>query len=262
MPHTIANNIRIYYESQGKGEPVVLISGLGSNISSWTTQIPIYSRLFRVIYFDNRGTGRSDKPGVDYTTEIMADDTISLLDNLGIEKASFVGKSMGGMIAQWIGIKYPERVNKLVLGCCSASRDEIGNEILRTAREIATKAGMKTVWLTALFLSYSRGYIQANLSSIKDNISKVPDSGENLTGYLRQSMACEAHDAAGRVSRIRAKTLIIYGKNDFITPPQRSEELASQIRNSKSIGYDAGHGFWRENQEQVDNDIIEFLSGN
>lgn len=260
MPYTIANNIRIYYESQGNGEPLVLIGGLGSDISSWATQIPIYSKLFRVIYFDNRGVGRSDKPDVDYSTELMADDTISLLDNIGIKKASFVGKSMGGMIAQWIGIKYPERINKLALGCCSASRDDVGNEILRTGREIAVKAGMKTVWLTALFLSYSRGYIETNLSSIKDNLSKIQDSSEILTGYLRQSLACEDHDVADRVSCISAKTLVIYGKNDFITSPLRSEHLASLIRNSKAIGYDAGHGFWREKQDQVDNDIFEFLS--
>ena len=260
MPYTNVNNIKLYFESQGDGEPVVLIGGLGSDISSWATQIPIYSKLFRVIYFDNRGMGRTDKPDTRYSTEVMADDTISLLDNIGIEKASFVGKSMGGMIAQWIGIKYPDRVNKLVLGCCSASRDDVGNEIIRTSREIATKAGMKTVWLTALFLSYSREYIETNLSFIRDNLSKIPDTGEILTGYLRQSAACEEHDVMGRISGVSAKTLVIYGKNDFITSPQRSLQMASLIRNSKAIGYDAGHGFWREKQGQVDGDIIEFLS--
>lgn len=260
MPYTIVNNISLYYESQGVGEPVVLIGGLGSDISSWATQIPIYSKLFRVIYFDNRGMGKSDKPDIEYSTEMMADDTIALLDNIGIEKASFVGKSMGGMIAQWIGIKYPERVSKLVLGCCSASRDDVGNEIIRACREIAAKAGMKTVWLTALFLSYSRKYIENNLSSIKDNLSKIPDKSENLTGYLRQSAACEQHDVSDMVSVVHAKSLVIYGKNDFITSPWRSEQLASLVQNSKAIGYDAGHGFWREHQEQVDRDIIEFLS--
>lgn len=262
MPYTSANKINIYYESSGKGKPVVLIGGLGSNISSWTAQVPIYSDIFRVIYFDNRGMGKSDKPDTTYSTEIMADDTIALLDNLGIDKASFIGKSMGGMIAQWIGIKYPDRVDKLVMGCCSASRDDVGNEIIRTGREIATHAGMKTVWLTALFLSYSRKYIETNLSSIKENLSKIHDNTEDLTGYLRQSAACEQHDVIERVSEIGAKTLVIFGKYDFITSPEKTKLMASLIPSSKLIGYDAGHGFWREKQKEVDRDIIEFLSEN
>ncbi len=114
MPLAGVNGINLYYETYGKGDSVVLIGGLGSQLQSWATQIELYSKRFRVIAFDNRGAGRSDKPEPGFTLEDMADDTISLLDFLGIEKASFVGKSMGGIIAQWIGIKYPERVEKLV----------------------------------------------------------------------------------------------------------------------------------------------------
>jgi 3-oxoadipate enol-lactonase len=261
MPHTIANGIKLYYESEGTGEPVILIGGLGSNISSWAVQMPLYSKYFRVICFDNRGMGRSEKPDIKYTIEMMADDTISLLDNIGIDKASFVGKSMGGMITQWVGMKYPDRVNKLVMACCSASRDEVGNEIIKTGRNIALKAGMKAVWLTALFLSYSREYIETNITAIKDNLAKVPENAENLTGYLRQSVACEEHDVVDIVSKIKAKTLVIYGKNDFITSPKRSEELAGLIQNSISVGYDAGHGFWREKQSEVDQYIVNFLLG-
>ncbi len=122
MPLIKANGININYESHGTGEPVVLIGGLGSHLQSWATQIPLYSEHFKVIAFDNRGMGMSDKPDIEYSIEMMADDTIALLDSLNISKASFVGKSMGGMIAQWMGIKYPQRVNKLVMGCTSAYR--------------------------------------------------------------------------------------------------------------------------------------------
>lgn len=259
MPYSTVNGIKFYYESEGEGEPLILIGGLGSDISSWAAQVPLYSRHFRVIRFDNRGMGRSDKPDIQYSIEMMADDAIALMDNMGIHKASFVGKSMGGMITQWLGIKYPDRVNKLVMACCSASRDELGNEIIKTGREIATKSGMKTVWLTALFLSYSRQYIENNLSNIRDNLSKLPEETENLTGYLRQSAACEEHDVLETVSRIKAKTLVIYGKHDFITSPKRSEQLSRLIQGSRCIGYDAGHGFWREKQTEVDNDVIDFL---
>lgn len=261
MPNTIANGININYEVHGAGSPVVLIGGLGSHIQSWATQLPIYSEHYKVIAFDNRGMGKSDKPDMEYSIEMMADDAVSLLDSLDIEKASFVGKSMGGMISQWIGIKYPNRVDKLVMGCTTGCRDEVGNEIIKTGREIAQKAGMKTVWLTALFLGYSREYIENNISSIKENMSAVGDSEENLIGYLRQSGACENHNVLDLLPKIKAETLIMYGKSDFITSPKNSQKLAELIPNSKLIGFDAGHGFWRECQQQVDDAVLDFLAG-
>jgi len=259
MPLIKANGININYEVHGKGEPVVLIGGLGSQLQSWATQIPIYSEYFKVIVFDNRGMGKTDKPDIEYSIEMMADDTVALVDSLKIKSASFIGKSMGGMIAQWIAIKYPHKVDKLVMGCTSASRDEVGNEIIKTGREIASKAGMKAVWLTALFLGYSREYIENNIKSIKDNMSLVAESKENLIGYLRQSGACENHDISDLVSQIKAQTLVMYGESDFITSPKKSQILAELITNSKLVGFKAGHGFWREYQREVDKEVLDFL---
>ncbi len=259
MPIVKANGININYEVHGKGDPVVLIGGLGSHLQSWATQIPIYSEHFRVIVFDNRGMGRSDKPDIEYSIEMMADDTVALLDKLNIEQASFVGKSMGGMIAQWIGIKYPKRVKKLVMGCTTACRDEVGNEIIKTGREIAQKAGMKTIWLTALFLGYSRNYIEDNIKTIKENMAYVTDSPEMLTGYLRQSGACENHDVLDTIQQIKADTLVMYGNNDFITSPDNSKKVAELIPNSRLLGFNAGHGFWRECQNEVDAQVLDFL---
>jgi pimeloyl-ACP methyl ester carboxylesterase len=259
MPLIKANGININYEIHGNGPPVVLIGGLGSHLQSWATQIPIYSEHFKVLAFDNRGMGRSDKPDTEYTVEMMADDTAALLEGLNIKKASFVGKSMGGMIAQWIGIKYPEKVQKLVMGCTNACRDKVGNEIIKTGREIAQKAGMKTVWLTALFLGYSREYIENNIGSIKDNMSLVGESDEILTGYLRQSGACEKHNILDLIPKIKAQTLVMYGKSDFITSPKNSKKLAQLIPNSRLLAFNAGHGFWRECQKDVDKQVLGFL---
>lgn len=263
MPYADVNDINIYYEINGSGgETVVLIGGLGSQIQSWATQVPIYSERFRVVTFDNRGAGMSDKTDENFTIEDMADDTIALVDELGIERASFVGKSMGGMIAQWIGIKYPDRVDKLVMGCSSASRDEVGNTILRIGRDIATGVGMKAVWLTAMFLGYNRQYIEDNIESIQSTLRMLSEDPDSLRGYLAQSRACEMHDTRDLLGRIRAKTLVIYGENDFITSPKRSAELGELIPDCivRSFG-GVGHGFWRERQVEVDSLVMDFLSG-
>lgn len=261
MPYAESNEIKLYYETHSEGEPVVLICGLGSQLQSWATQIPIYSKKFKVIAFDNRGIGRSDKPDYPYAIEQMADDTIGLLDHLEIKKAHFVGKSMGGMIAQWIGIKYPERVNKLVIGCSSGSRDKVGNEILKLGREITTKVGPKAGWMAALFLGYTREYIEENFESIMNTFKTVPDGTEGIKGYLNQSVACENHDVSALLEKIKSETLVMYGEKDFITAPRRSKQLSILIPNSTEKEFkDVGHGFWRERQKEVDKLVLDFLS--
>lgn len=262
MPFVRTNGISMYYEVHGEGEPVVLIGGLGSQTQSWATQAPLYSANYKVIVFDNRGAGRTDKPDEPYSLEQMAEDTIGLMDALDIERAHVVGKSMGGMIGQWLGIKHPDRVNSLVLGCTAASRDEIGNEILRFGRETAEKQGLKSLWLGALFWGYTREYIENNYAQVRNSIDMIKESPEALAGYIRQNYACKAHDTAKLVGSITAPTLVMYGERDLIVAPRRSRQLAELIPNSKLIEFkDVGHGFWRERQEEVDKCVLEFLSG-
>ncbi len=260
MPYAEANGIKIYFEVHGSGYPLVLIPGLGSEIRSWAVQIPVYSKHFQVIAADTRGVGKSEKPDVPYTIELFADDIFGLLKTLGIKGAYVMGKSMGGMIAQWLAIKYPELVEKLVLACTNSKPDEIGREILRMGREVAVKLDMRAVWLNALFWAYSRNYIERNWESIMEAMKDVPESKEALTGYLRQSVACEEHDTRAHLSRIKAPTLIMTGKRDLITSSKHSEDLARSIPTSRlKILQGVGHGFWRERQEEVDRLVLDFL---
>ena len=102
MPHSTVNGIKIYYEEQGTGEPLILINGLAFPMDLWFAQIRELSKDFRVIALDNRGIGRSDHPDEEYSIAMMASDAVGLLQSLGIAKAHVVGLSMGGFIAQEI----------------------------------------------------------------------------------------------------------------------------------------------------------------
>jgi pimeloyl-ACP methyl ester carboxylesterase len=260
MPYASANGMNLYYEIHGDGYPVILIGGLGSQIESWATQVPIYSKHFKVVVFDNRGAGRSEKPEGMYTTEVMADDTAALMDALGLETAHIVGKSMGGMIGQWLAIKYPGKVRKLVMGCSSASRDEVGNVILRMGREIASKVGMRAVWIMALYLGYTREYIEKNIGSLNSAANAIPESPEALTGYIGQSYAVEGHNTTELLGNIKAPTLVMMGECDMTTSPRRTRELAALIPGSRLKGFEGvGHGFWRERQEDADELVLDFL---
>ena len=261
MPFARSNGIQIHYEVHGEGEPVVLISGLGSQLGSWETQIPIYSEKFKVVVFDNRGAGTSEVTEPGFGIEDMADDTTGLLDYLNLDSASFVGKSMGGMIAQRIAIKHPGRVNKLVIGCSSSSRDKVGNFILSTSREIATKAGMKAVWAMALLLGYTREYIEKNIENLNQKQAGISEDEGALKGYLGQLQACQEHHSLEEISKIKSDTLVICGEKDLMTPAKKSMEMADRIPNCRFECFkDAGHGFWIEKQEEVDKLVMEFLS--
>ena len=113
------NDIDIYFEIHGSGPPLVLIMGLRRNAEWWYRQIPELSKHFTIIAFDNRGAGRSDKPEMEYSIRLFADDTAGLMNFLGIPKAHILGISMGGYIAQELAINHPDKVNGLILGCTS-----------------------------------------------------------------------------------------------------------------------------------------------
>src|SRR4051794_21272817 len=117
-------DIELYYEEQGSGDPLLLIMGLATDCAAWLFQVPDFARQYRTISFDNRGVGRSAKPPGQYTIHRMADDAAGLLDVLGIARAHVVGVSMGGMIAQELVLRHPEKVRGLVLGCTYPEADQ------------------------------------------------------------------------------------------------------------------------------------------
>ncbi|MEE8470206.1 MAG: alpha/beta hydrolase [Dehalococcoidia bacterium] len=120
MPTARIGDINVYYETYGEGQPLLLIAGLGADLTGWILQIPEFSRKYRVIVFDSRGSGRTDAPDMPYSIEMLADDTAGLLDALGVEKAHILGLSMGGCIAQELALKYPQRVKGLILAATLA----------------------------------------------------------------------------------------------------------------------------------------------
>ena len=110
--------MKIRWDSQGTGAPLLLIQGLGYGRWGWDPVVPALAERYRVLTFDNRGIGESDKPAGPYTALEMADDALQVLDEAEVERAHVLGASLGGMIAQELAVKAPARVEKLVL-CCT-----------------------------------------------------------------------------------------------------------------------------------------------
>jgi 3-oxoadipate enol-lactonase len=120
MPYVKVNDIQMYYEMHGDGEPLVVILGLGTDVSEWDGIIRWLTEKYKVLAFDNRGAGRTDKPDIPYSIEMMADDTAGLMQALGMKQANVLGISLGGRIALELALRDAPSVKKLLLVSTSA----------------------------------------------------------------------------------------------------------------------------------------------
>ena len=116
MPKVRTGEIELYYEICGQGEPLLLIMGLGGGSSLWWEQAAFFCEDYLVITYDSRGVGRSDKPDMPYSMDMLVEDAAGLLGQIGIRRAHVYGVSMGGMVAQALAVRYPEMVASLILG--------------------------------------------------------------------------------------------------------------------------------------------------
>jgi len=267
MPKASINGINISYKVQGKGEPLILIMGLGGECGDWLLQARAFRKYYRVITFDNRGVGKSDKPGESYTVKTMADDTVGLMDYLGIDKAHLLGVSMGGMIAQEVAINHPERVRKLILVSTSAGRDEKGGHSPGLLRAMGLKedfsdedivsADMGKVMTSLNAHAFSGGAIK--LVAVPFCWMRMKLFGiEGLKGQFEAAMT---HSALGRLHMIKAPTLVMAGTEDRIVSPSSSGMLASGIPNARLVKIEGGsHTLVAEKSGRFNREVLDFLA--
>lgn len=259
------NDINIYYEAHGEGETLVLIMGYTSSSAEWFLSTPILSKEYRVIIFDNRGTGRSDKPDIPYTIDMMADDAVGLLDAIGIDAAHICGVSMGGFITQNIALRYPERVNSLVLACthCGgthriAADAEVMEHLFNPedAQELTPEENSRV----RLSFMYSQQFIDNNSGLIDQVAVKRMEYPIPTHGEIRQKEAITGYETYDRLPEISAPTLVITGDADKIIPVENSKLLADRIPDAELVILkDVGHGFFIEAADEFNKTILDFL---
>jgi len=264
MPKIKVNDIEMYYEIHGEGFPIVLIMGLAADANWWTPdEIEKFSQNFKTIIFDNRGAGRTDKPDTNYSIKMFADDTIGLMDALNVEKAHIFGASMGGMIAQEIVLNYPERVEKLILGCtnCGGSKQIVPSievlEKMGSPRELTPEEFVDQI----ISLVFTENLIDNSPDIIEFYKKKMLKTTIPLDSYQRQLKAVLGFNTFRRLKKIKAPTLIIHGKEDILVPPGNAEILAREIPGAKLVLLDnAAHLFSQPDPEKSSSAIQEFLT--
>ena len=265
MPIAKVGDINLYYETHGKGEPLVLIMGHTLRGDHWLDMQNKLAREHRVIVFDNRGTGRSDKPEMPYTASMMAGDVAGLLDVLGIRTANVFGYSMGGMIAQEFALNYPNRLNSLILGAtfCGGPKSVLPSpeamafflnpEVDNLSAEDIARGLIPMLW--------DKEFVQNNAAVIEQFIAtccKYPTPPQAVKSHQSVLMTFNSYD---RLPNIEAPTLVIAGTEDRSMHYENSNILASRIPNAELVTIEnEGHGlFVSDPTEKASRIVLDFL---
>jgi 3-oxoadipate enol-lactonase len=215
MPHAMVNNLNLYYEIHGGGDPLVVINGLGMDLTESELVTAELAETHKVLVFDNRGAGRTDKPDEPYSIEQMADDTFELMRSVGFQKSNLLGISMGGRIAMELAASHPEMVTKLILTSTSI------------------KAGS-----SSKLRRFFNFYLMPRLPIFK---GKYP---QPYYAFARQRKASSSYNGTDRLGRIHVPTLITQGRSDKTTPLELAMQMHNKIKGSKLEIFNGGHMFF------------------
>ena len=269
-------DIDVYYEEHGSGPPLLLIMGLATDSTAWAFQLPEFARHYRAIAFDNRGVGRTSKPAGPYSIHQMADDAAGVMDALGVARAHVLGVSMGGMIAQELALRHPERVSALVLACTFPEPDAtvedrrsfmvglLGGQVSADGELQIDVASLNPLLFVQQMLPavFNPSFIASDLPKLMQVFAGALQYGFSMEAILGQVAAVMGHRATDRLHRIAVPTLVLTGDADQLVAPSNSDILAREIPGAKLVKVPGGsHGFNFETPEVFNREVIDFLAG-
>ena len=262
MGKKIVNGCEFYYEIHGQGDPLVLIMGLRRNAEWWYRQIPELSRHFQVIVFDNRGAGRSDKPVMEYSMQLFAQDTAALMEALDVPDAHILGVSMGGYIAQELALNYPSKVRCLVLGCTGCGGDRAVIMSPERMEKFTANKGLKPeeILRKDMDIYFSDHYVSQYPDKIEEFVEISMRHYQPADAFFRQFDACQRHDTGNRLNQLSLPTLIMTGDDDPLVPPQNSHILKKLIAGAELSVFAGGrHCFFIEYADGFNQKTVDFL---
>ncbi|HYW03622.1 MAG TPA: alpha/beta hydrolase [Gammaproteobacteria bacterium] len=263
MPWETIDRVRTCFAITGQGTPVVLLHGLQGDLSNFAGLVPGLAERHRVLAFDQRGSGWTDKPAQRYSTARYADDTARLMDALEIDRAHVFGVSMGGMVAQEFALRHPQRLRRLVLGCTTAGGPRAVT-VESESRESAYEASELTAEERARRFAeagFSPGFVPAHPEVLQRLIAARRERPLDVRALARRRRALEAHDTSRRLADIAASTLVITGLQDRVVSPENSRQLARALPSARLETLDpAGHLFWIERPQETLALLLSFLA--
>jgi 3-oxoadipate enol-lactonase len=243
--------VQLHYQVDGASDlpPLLLIQGLTRTVGHWSELAQELAQHFRLIMFDNRGVGKSGTPRPPYTTGQMAEDTRCVLDAARVDRAHVFGISLGGMVAQELALRYPERVDRLILGCTRAKHNAGASMTLRAMATLVLAGRFAPDRAQAYTAPYllSDSFLKSRPDVLATWQSRALAEPPRRVGVFGQMLAALAHDTARTVTKIQKPTLLLTGEDDRLMPPECSRFLAKTIPGAQlEILPGAGHEFYIE----------------
>jgi 3-oxoadipate enol-lactonase len=248
---TRPDGVGLYHELHGPegAPPLILLEGMGGDIPGWRRNIPVLARELRVIAYDFRGNGNSDEPPAPVTMGTFVDDTLALLDELGIERAHLYGQSFGGMVAQEVALTEPERVRTLILGCTHAG-----------PRHAVPGRGSKVPKGEPWRSMYSPGFPDRHPEHVAEDLRIGAAQPKHPEGGRRQWEAMQGFDSFDRLPAIHVPTLVLHGTEDLAVSPEDARLLAERIPGAELVLLEgAGHLYHSEQAEAADAAVLDFV---
>jgi pimeloyl-ACP methyl ester carboxylesterase len=252
---------RLYWESRGTGSPVLLIHGLGLSGGAWWRTVDALAPALRVITFDHRGIGQSASHAPAYTTEAMADDAVSILDELGLDSVHVYGISLGGMVAQQVALRHPRRVRSVVLGATQPG----GRHAVRADAEVLTffrrrlrMEAEEAAWASVPF-NYGVRFREQHPDRIEQDIAWRLTQPFSVQAYRAQMFAAALHNCYGRLDRIEAPTLVVHGADDRIIPVENAYLMAERLPNCRLTVLESTGHLYPTEMPEIDDAIGYFF---
>jgi 3-oxoadipate enol-lactonase len=265
LPTAHVNGITINYAIDGADTgsrgTIVLINGLADDLLSWGFQIPaLVNAGWRVLRFDNRGIGKTDRPAGLYTSRMMADDAKALVDHLGISGFHLMGVSMGGMISQEYALAYPGDLKSVTLACTYAKPDAFCLTMFAMWADIARKIDVPFVMRDVALWAFTGPFFNERPAEAAEFAAAMAALDMDTPTYLAQLNVIQKHDAASRVGQIKVPTLVLAGEEDILIPVRLSKELQQAIPGARWKTAKGGHACLWESPDPFNSAFLEFLS--
>lgn len=258
-----SGNLEIAYQDCGAGEPLVLIMGLGASSLKWAPHIQEYEKYFRILALDNRGAGLSDKPLQEtYTIAEMASDVIRMLDAEGIQCAHVNGISMGGAVAQYLAIHYPERVRAVLLTNTFPRCNVSFRRSIELLRDSCDQLDGYTFGRLVQWIVYSAAFQEQHEDYLLEAERNDADAANPMPAYAykAQCNAILGFDESANLERIKAPVLVIAGDSDLFVPVSLTKEMVETIPNAELLMVkDGGHVQHWEQLEWYNRETVKFL---
>ncbi len=250
---------QLYVDVEGEGPPLVLIAGLGGSATFWNAHRSILRDHHRLILFDHRGTGRSERPEQRYSIEGLAKDVIAVLDHFGVERAHVVGHSTGGAIGQALALDAAERVGKLVLSGTWDKADYRFRTLFDVRVKVLEQMGASAYQDLTNVLGFPAEWVNEHEKELDEATSVAVNNLEPISVTVARIRMLLDFDRAKELHRIRAPTLVIGADDDAMVPVYYAERLRAAIPGATLRRFDGGHFFPRVHAQAFCSEILKFL---